>query len=98
MLSALAEDHANARRLAATIREIDGLKLSPEQIDSNIIIFQIAPNLGTAAELNARLKEHGVLMLTVAADAIRAVTHLDVGAEEVEAAAAVLRNVCRPKQ
>jgi threonine aldolase len=94
----LAEDHANARRLAAAIREIDGLTLAPEQIDTNIIIFRIAPRLGTAEQLNARLKAHGLFMLTVAADAIRAVTHLDVGEEEVDAAAAVMRTVCQPQR
>ena len=84
----MTDEHANARRLAAAIREIDGLSLTPEQIDSNIVIFRIDPRIGTAGEVNARLKEQGVLMLTVAADAIRAVTHLDVGSEEVGAAAA----------
>ena len=59
----LADDHANAQRLADAIRQIDGLELSAEQVDTNIVIFRVEPRLGTAAEFCARLKQRGLLML-----------------------------------
>ena len=90
----LAEDHANARRLAAMVREIDGLTLQPDKVETNIVIFLVAPTLGTAADLAAHLQAHGVHVLPVAAQLIRAVTHLDVGAAEVDAAGEILRRVC----
>ena len=90
----LAEDHANARRLAAMVREIDGLTLQPEKIETNIVIFRLAPELGTANDLADRLKARGVHVLPVAAQLIRAVTHLDVGAAEVDAAGEILRETC----
>ncbi len=87
----LAEDHENARRLGAAIREIDGLELYPPEIDTNIVIFKVDPRLGTAAEFAARLKAQGLLMFDVAPQLIRAVTHLDVNGRDVENAATILR-------
>ena len=87
----LAEDHENARRLGAAIREIDGLELYPPEIDTNIVIFKVEPRLGTAADFAARLKAQGLLMFDVAPQLIRAVTHLDVNGHDVENAATILR-------
>ncbi len=87
----LAEDHENARRLADSIRQLDGLQLSPDEIDTNMIIFEIDPRLGTAADLAARLGSAGLLVLPVSPQRIRMVTHLDVSSEDIERAAAILR-------
>jgi threonine aldolase len=73
----LAEDHVNAKRLGEAVSHIAGLRL-PGTVDTNIVIFDVAPELGTAHELAARLRQHGVLVLAIAPQRIRAVTHLDV--------------------
>ena len=87
----LAEDHKHAQALAAAVRESPHLSLVPEQVDTNIVIFQVDPTLGTAAEFCAALKLRGVLMSAIAKTRVRAVTHLDVSADEVlQAAQAVL--------
>jgi threonine aldolase len=91
----LAEDHANARRLAAGVRKIDELRLWPDTIDTNIVIFRVDPACGTAAEFSARLKQRGLLMLATGAQLIRAVTHLDVSAAEVDRAIDILKQVAR---
>ena len=57
----LAEDHANARILADAVRATPGLKLDPETVDTNIVIFELDPELGTAAAFCARLRDEGVL-------------------------------------
>ena len=57
----LAEDHENARLLAAAIRDTDGLELRPAEIDTNIVIFRVDPRLGTAADFDAGLKHQGLL-------------------------------------
>ncbi len=74
----LAEDHEKARVLADAIRQTPGLTLDPDVVDTNIVIFKIAPQLGTAAEFTAKLREQGVLMNPAGRHRIRAVTHLDV--------------------
>jgi threonine aldolase len=86
----LAEDHANARLLAETIRNTPGLTLDPESVDTNIVIFELDPDLGTAAAFCARLRDEGVWMNAIAPQRIRAVTHLDVSREQVKHAAAVI--------
>ena len=57
----LAEDHANARILADAVRATPGLKLDPDIVDTNIVIFEVDPELGTAAAFCARLRDEGVL-------------------------------------
>ena len=88
----LAEDHEKARILADAIRETPGLALDPEVVDTNIVIFKIAPELGTAAEFTARLREQGVLMYDVGRHRIRAVTHLDVTKNEMQQACEIIRS------
>jgi threonine aldolase len=87
----LADDHANARIIAEAVRSSPGLQLDPEIIDTNIVIFELDPELGTAASFVARLRDEGVWMNVTAPQRIRAVTHLDVSREQVQHAAAVLQ-------
>lgn len=89
----LAEDHANAARLADAVREIRGLDLVGDSVDTNILIFAVEPSLGTAAELCQRLKEHGLLMLAIGAQQVRAVTHLDVDKPDAVRAGEILAEV-----
>jgi threonine aldolase len=82
----LAEDHANAQRLADGIRRIDRLRLEPETPETNLVFFQVDPAWGGAAEFAARLTERGVMMLATSPTTIRAVTHLDVSTADVDRA------------
>jgi threonine aldolase len=82
----LADDHANARRLAAGLAAIPGVGV-PAPPETNLLIFRRA----NAAAWSAALRARGVLVNPVAPDALRAVTHLDVTAEDIDAALAVMR-------
>jgi threonine aldolase len=81
----LAEDHANARRLAAGLAELDGVSVRP--VETNIVVFDVddAPGLVTA------LEREGVLMGARGPDTMRAVTHLDVSASDVDLALDAVR-------
>ena len=68
----LAEDHANAQRLAAGIRRIAGLRLAPDAVDTNILFFEVDPAWGTASQFAAELKKRGVLVLTESRTKVRA--------------------------
>jgi threonine aldolase len=88
----LAEDHANARRLAEGLAEIPGVVLDPEHIETNIVFFDLAtPN---ALEVEERLEAKGVRIGAMGDQRMRAVTHLGVDGDDIEralqAAAAVL--------
>ena len=89
----LADDHANAQRLAEAIRQIDRLQLEPETVDTNLVFFTVEPSLGTAAEFASRLKGRGLLMLPTSPTKIRAVTHLDVNGNDVNRAIEILKEV-----
>ncbi len=56
----LIEDHRNARLLGDAIRECPELKLTPDAIDSNIVIFSISPSLGNAKTFLAELEKRQV--------------------------------------
>gem|GEM_PF-4624 len=88
----LAEDHANARLLAAGLAGLPGITLDPETVETNIVVFGLADAEKFCARLEA---EHGVRMGALGPDLIRAVAHHDVTTagvrHAVQAVAAVLR-------
>jgi threonine aldolase len=94
-LPRLADDHRNARVLAAAIRDMPGLRLDPPDVDTNLVWFEVDPTLAPAATLAGRLKEKGVLVHVAGPTTLRACTHLDVSAHQVEYAAETMRAVCR---
>ena len=77
----LAEDHRHARMLAEGLAEIPGLAVDLETVETNIVIFRVKSC--PAAELVARLKPLGVLVLSTGPDTIRAVTHLGITAGDI---------------
>ena len=89
----LAEDHANAKKLADAISGIAGLEVVGERVDTNIVIFRVEPKLGTSAEFCTRLKERGLLMLAIGPQQVRAVTHLDVDETDTARAGEILAEV-----
>jgi len=91
----LAEDHANARRLATEIAALPGV-LSPghiaqpegERLDSsrvttNFVIFKVAGGTARRTRFLDALEKHGVLMVAYPHGQIRAVTHYGIGDEEI---------------
>jgi threonine aldolase len=82
----LADDHANARRLAEGLAEA-GLPVDVDQVETNFVLVDVgALGLG-ADDAVARLRGEGVLLSFAARkDVLRAVTHLDVSAADVEEA------------
>jgi threonine aldolase len=78
----LGEDHANARFLATELAKLDGVQLNPAHVETNIVIFGIAETGIQTSAFSERLKERGVLMNSVNARQMRAVTHYDVTRED----------------
>ncbi len=90
----LAEDHANARRLAAGLAGLDGIVIDPAEVETNLVYFDVVGR--SAAAFTAALLAEGVRMTEMGSTRVRAVTHLDVDASMVDrairAAAGVLRS------
>jgi threonine aldolase len=91
----LAEDHAHARLLADAVEATDGLSLEQGPVKTNLIWIAVAPTLGTAADVAARLKARGVLVSALGPQVLRACTHLDISEAETLAAAAAIRGLVR---
>lgn len=91
----LIDDHLLAKRFALAVQNAPGLSLTYAQTETNIIYFDIDPRLGTATDLAAELAEHHVLMLPEMPQRMRAITHLDVDADDVERAGEVLLQVAK---
>ena len=89
----LADDHRHARRLAEALARCPEVQLDPSAVQTNIVVFQLAAGAPDAATLVAQARERGVLLNAFAARTVRAVTHMDVGAAQVERAATVLREL-----
>ena len=87
----LAEDHRNAQVIAEAVADTPGLRLHPPKVDTNLVWFQVDPELGTAKDVAAALRERGVLVHTPGPQMIRACTHLDVSAAQAERAATLIR-------
>jgi threonine aldolase len=93
MVDRLAEDHANAHRLAEAIAAIPGLSVDPAMVKTDIVIFAITTPRITPAQLSARLLAEGVKISPTDGPRLRAVTHYGITQQDVDAAAVVLRKV-----
>lgn len=86
MVERLADDHANARRLAEGIASLPGITLHPSAVQTNIVIFALHRSDMTPQQLAAQLSERGVWLLTIGGQRLRAVTNYHVTARDVERA------------
>ncbi|WP_267424067.1 MULTISPECIES: threonine aldolase family protein [unclassified Curtobacterium] len=81
----LADDHANARLLAAA------LGVDPATVDTNIVFAEVADPAAFVAEAAAR----GVRLMQLGRTKVRVVTHLDVTRDDAERAAEALATIAR---
>jgi threonine aldolase len=84
-VSRLKEDHVNARRLAEGLSKLPGVVLDPASVETNIVIFELNGAV-EAKQVLAALLTRGVRMGAMGPRTVRAVTHLDVSAPQIERA------------
>jgi threonine aldolase len=89
----LADDHDNAKRLAAALADMPGIFIDPETVETNIVYFEVRGNRYSAKGLCDELRPRGVWMLPLGPRRVRAVTHLDVHRDQLERAITILRDV-----
>jgi threonine aldolase len=101
MIDRLAEDHANARRLAELLAELPGIRspgdiaqpgddsepLDPERIRTNFVLFRVAADRDAFIEA---LEARGVRMVSYPHGQIRAVTNSGIAASDIEPIAAAV--------
>jgi len=92
-LERLAEDHANARVLAEGLAGSPRVLMDLDRVQTNIVVFNLAPDAPDAGAVAAQARERGILMFPFGPRTVRLVTHLDVSRAQCETAAAVLREL-----
>ena len=86
----LAEDHANARRIADRLATSSKVELNLSSAQTNILVFRLGPTAPDAATVVDRARQRGVLIFAFGPRTVRAVTHLDVSAAQCARAAEIL--------
>jgi threonine aldolase len=84
MAPRLAEDHANAARLAQGLAAIDGIRLDATSVQTNIVYFDVALSGWSATQLSSALATAGVLVNATAGYRLRAVTNYHITATDVD--------------
>ena len=89
----LADDHENAQRIAKAVAEVPGFTLTPPEVETNLVWFEVDARHGTAKQVSERLKTEGILVSPLGTRVIRIVTHLGVTRAECERAAEAIRRL-----
>jgi threonine aldolase len=84
MVDRLADDHANARRLAEGLARLPGIILDPARVVTNIVIFELAADALSPADLIAGLAERAVKLGDIGGRKFRAVTHYGLEASDID--------------
>jgi threonine aldolase len=87
----LAEDHAHARVFGEGLATIEGLSIDLETLESNLVFFEVDPELGTALQLERAAATRGLKMIAMGSQRMRACTHLDLSRDDVEEAVDIIR-------
>ncbi len=93
MVERLEEDHANARELAEGLAQLPGIRIAPEQVQTDIVIFRLEHARLSMAEFLGALQEQGVLMGDIGHGNLRAVTHYGITRADIQSALAAVRRV-----
>jgi len=95
MRERLSEDHRNARRLADGLAQIPGVRIDPRKVVTNIVSFEIDAERMEAGAFQKACAEKGLRISRYLGNSprLRAVTHLDVTRDDIDAALEIARTV-----
>jgi threonine aldolase len=95
MVDRLAEDHANAARLAEGLAGVAGISLDLDSVQTNMVFFDLADESVPTRKFVERLEQEGVKLLSLGPRTIRVVTHYGINAQDIEHALLVIERVMR---
>jgi threonine aldolase len=93
MVARLADDHANARRLAEGLAQLPGAHLDLASVQSNIVIFDLTSTRLSPPAFLAAMAERGIKFNSVIGPRFRLVTHYGIEAADVDLALSAFRAV-----
>lgn len=89
----LKTDHDHAKKLARMLQQISAVRIAPQHVETNIVIFDVPDHRLAPADLVTQLKDHGVLIHAIGGRSFRAVTHLNISTKQIDEAAEVFAKV-----
>jgi len=93
MVDRLVDDHANARHLAQGLEAIKGITLECDDIQTNIVMFTLSPEL-SVSKFNKGLEKAGVKLSFYGDNLFGAVTHRMVSSSDIEEALVRIQALC----
>jgi threonine aldolase len=97
MIERLAEDHHNAGRLADGLLEIPGLEIDRGTVETNMVYMDFGGTQVSTKDFELGLRERGILARP-AFDRVRLVTHVGIGATEIDHVIESIRDVVSTRQ
>jgi threonine aldolase len=89
-ISRLADDHRRTRHFAERINTVDGLSVDLAKVETNIVMVDVIGQGRDAWAVQELAGEHGLAVLALNSSCIRAVFHLHISDDDVEAACEIL--------
>jgi len=84
MIDRLADDHANAQRLAKGLNAVDRTIVDPATVQTNILMLDFAKSGRPSEWFAAGFERHGIRARGNATSAMRMVTHRQIGRADVD--------------
>ena len=91
MIDRLADDHANAKILAEELNAIGGIGVNVDNVQTNMIYFDVGGLGFNSDNFLAEMKKSGVLFSKREGSIVRAVTHRGIKREDVMTAVEMIR-------
>jgi threonine aldolase len=95
MVDRLAEDHANAKRLAEGLNRIEASLVEPQDVDSNLVRVEVKKSGKRAGQWSADLKQKGVAVAPCDTYSLRFVTHRHISSQDIDATVAAFASLWR---
>jgi threonine aldolase len=95
MRDRLAEDHKRARRLWEGLGEIGAIEISPEPVETNMVVACLNHPKMTAMDFAMKAAERGLMVLSTGQNRLRFVTHKDLADRDVERAIDIAAEILR---
>ena len=93
MIDRLADDHANARRLAEGIAQIQGLSIDMDTVVTNMVYFSLTTDRLTCDQFADRLSEKALKCLALPPMGLRMVTHYGIQTTHINRALNIMADV-----
>ncbi len=93
MIERLSEDHENAKLLAEGLKDIEGINVDLNTVQSNILMMDITTSEYNSYSLVSKLKEEGILVSDINSSRIRFVTHKYISKDDINYTVSVIKRI-----